>query len=205
MAGARSAWKINFDPEKPIPDGKQETLARVYAQTQDWQAAMTHAGFSPRRQNFNRLTCQPHLKARIEFLSGQIQAQIIEETAREAAVTRDEVVKTYREVIKEARDLERPDYSAICKAAEGLGRSIGMFTERRITESEHPDWDAMTAEELQAAIQQATSLMDPNELRAILGAASRARPDQAAEVGEQESDPAVPAVSETGALPPTRH
>jgi hypothetical protein len=200
-------WKDNYDPSTPLRNPKQEAFAQIAAANPgNWRGALEAGGYKSSAQvNYTRIAKRGHVRARIDWLSGQITARMVEEVGHDRAVTRDEVIKVYREVITEARELERPDYSAICKAAEGLGRSIGMFTERKIVETEYLDFEQMSPEQIEAAVNEAVSRMDPNELRAFLGTAGAARPHQADAVAESQSDSDVSSVSEAETLPSTRH
>lgn len=208
MAKRQNSWKDSYDPSTPLRNPRHEAVAQMAATANDWKAALKAGGYSTRsRVNYTRLVGKPYIRARIDWIAGQVTAAVIQETAKERAVDRDEVIRVYRSAIRDSEVPDqngRLDLSARCKAAEGLGRSIGVFTDRKIVESEFPDFESMTPEQLEHALGAAAARMDPNELRSILGSAE-ARSGRADAVGERKSDSAVPPVSETSSVPSTRH
>jgi hypothetical protein len=198
------------DVTKPLENTNHEQLCVWTARGFSWRECCERSGIgTASKTHYYRVKRRPECKGRIEYLKAQIAAEVIHVAAHQEAVTREEVTAGFRDVIMKGLEQDkhgRRDLSSVVKAYEQMGRSIGMFADRKILESEETVFDGMEANEIEQLLMGLLGQLDPNQVRGFLGKhlASTAG-SGAPEVSEDESDSDVSAVSETDGVPSTRH
>lgn len=114
--------RLQYQSRKDKLTDKQEKFARAYAEHGQATKAYLDAGYAPKdaAQRANKLTHNPKVKLRVS----QLQA----EAAKRYEVTIDEVTHKILRAYDGAMDAEQ--YSAAIRAAELLGKHLGMFIEK---------------------------------------------------------------------------
>jgi hypothetical protein len=200
------------DGTKPLINARHEMVAQMVAAGGSAKSIMKRCALKQGRSNpYSGLTgikARPEVRARIQHLQGAIAARLVERTAQSEAVTREEVIAECRQVIELSKipdSYGRYDHNARVKAAELMGKSIAMFSERRIVQDEATEFEGLSAEEAQQKLVGLVGQLDPNQVRALLGSLGAGASGQVPDVDSDESTESVQAVSETGGVPSTRH
>ena len=196
------------DATRPLVNSKHEQLCVHTAQGAHWREVMERIGYQPHHSNYYQIRGRPEVKARLEFLKSQIAAGAIDAATKSEVVTREEVTTGLRDVVMKGLipdNQGRRDLSSVVKAYGEMGRSIGMFSDRRILETEETIFDGMNPEEIGTLVTNLLGQLDANQLRQYVGNLPSQASDGAAPVSEGEPDPDVQAVSEASGVPSTRH
>jgi hypothetical protein len=198
------------DVTRPLENTTHEQLCVWTARGHSWIEVSERIGMSTKsKTQYYRIKRRPECKGRIEYLKAQIAATIIDVTANEASVTREEVTAGLRDVVMKGLEPDkhgRRDLSSVVKAYTEMGRSIGMFTDRKILEGEETIYDSMGGSEIEELLFGMLGQLDPNQVRSFLGRALESEAGSGApQISEGESDSDVSSVSETDGVPRTRH
>ncbi|MBQ8809479.1 MAG: terminase small subunit [Bacteroidales bacterium] len=110
-----------------LKDARQERFCQELAKVGMSQAeAARRAGYMPLHANrqAHRLLQQPHIKARMK--------ELMERNADKAGVLNEELTAFWSNVMKD----EAENMKNRLKASELIGKSLGMFVEKRLNENE---------------------------------------------------------------------
>ncbi len=207
----------DYDPSRPLPNAHWEVAVTTFIATGSWRKAMVSAGMKESYGAWRRFLGRPEVDGkekrwvakRIEQLQAEVAAKVVENRADFENVTKEEVISLLRRVVIDGfkgGKAGRQDLSSVTKAADLLGKSIGMYTEKRILEEANLDFDSMSDEQVQEVLASLMGQVDPNKLRSILGRnTGRREGDEVPALGEDESDQDVSSVPEAEDVPPTRH
>lgn len=198
-----------YDPSKPLSNQMHESMAQCLAAGDHWKEAMKKSGYKIWYENLQNLRKRPQWVARLEWLKAQIADRVIEKAADHQAVTREEVVEGLRRIVRMGLEKDkhgRRDLSSAQRAYQDLGKSIGIFTERKIVETEIGDFENMSEQEVEDAILGLLGQLDPNKVRNIFGRAGKPGADgEVSPLATEEPDQDVSALSEAEDVSPTRH
>jgi len=101
-------------------DQRRERFAQLVAEGKSTHDAYIAAGYKPNRGNATRLKANEVIRKRVQELQN--------EAAMEAKITKADVLKMLMEDRQDARD--NGQYSPAIRAAELLGKELGMFVDR---------------------------------------------------------------------------
>ena len=161
-----------------LKNPRHERFAQEIAKGKSAYEAYLTAGFKPSRPNASRLQHQDNILQRVsEILAGR---QRIEEKATERAIRRVSITKTdVLAMLIDDRELarEKGQTAAAIRAAELLGKELGMFIERR-EQGKPGDFADLPDEELGRRIIAQLMVRGMTERQARAVVRERARPDQ---------------------------
>jgi hypothetical protein len=123
-----------------LANGKHETFARAVAGGETIVDSYVKAGYPRNRSNACRLRLNERIKARIDelrsFKTAAVEAAALS-AAERAGVDHYWVVRTLR--VNAARAMRRGDLAAANRAAELIGKHLGMFIDRKQIEIAYVD------------------------------------------------------------------
>lgn len=128
---------------------RDETFAQALADGKTAGEAYQLAGYSGGAANARRKKASPAIKARLAAILSQrqaIQTEVAVGLAAKIVVTREFVIDVLTRNIDEAR--EKGDLGAVNKAAELLGKDIGMFVERSVNINVNTDLNRLSDAEI---------------------------------------------------------
>lgn len=132
---------------------RDETFAQALADGKTAGEAYQLAGYTGGAANARRKKASPTIKARLAAILAQrdaIQTQVATGLAAKIVITREFVIDVLTRNIDEAR--QKGDLGAVNKAAELLGKDIGMFVERSVNLNLNADLNRLTDAEIIALL-----------------------------------------------------
>lgn len=128
---------------------RDEAFALALADGKTAGEAYQLAGYSGGAANARRKKASPAIKQRLAAILAQrqaIQTEVVAGLAVKIVLTREWVIDVLTRNIDEAR--EKGDLGAVNKAAELLGKDIGMFVERSVNVNVNADINRLTDAEI---------------------------------------------------------
>jgi energy-converting hydrogenase A subunit M len=128
---------------------RDETFAQALADGKTAGEAYQLAGYSGGAANARRKKASPAIKQLLAAILSKreaIQTEVVAGLAAKIVVTREFVIDVLTRNIDEAR--EKGDLGAVNKAAELLGKDIGMFVERSVNINVNADLNRLSDAEI---------------------------------------------------------
>lgn len=107
-----------------LENQRHEAFAQALAKGKTVDSAYQEAGFKPNRSNASRLNANDSIRERVAELQEMASERVVLD--REWILAR---------LIENAKDHQKSNPSASNKALELLGKEVGMFIERQVTEN----------------------------------------------------------------------